>query len=389
MFTCNNYGKIMKKKVLFITPGLYQGGLEHSLIMMLRLLDQSKYDLYLYTYRKDLSLLPLVPQYVKVYNDLLNQHYYRKPKAILYQLLHKITHQEKYQEKLKQYIHYQKVTQPQKHYSDTCFDAVIANSIGKTSEMAAYVNAKKRYAFFHSSVDLHHDTNAKLFPKYDGIIAVSQGVKDMLCNSYDGIENKVYVLENYVDASEIIEKADEPLNTSIPDKKLILSTCGRFSEEKGFDLAVESAKELKDKGIDFVWLFVGDGVLREKLEESLDKYGLQDNILITGYVENPFPYIKCCDIYVQPSYHESYGRTIKEAIILGKPIVSTDTVGGNTLLENGMYGEIVPISAEEITNGIMSAIKKNQQGIYRKYDINDNQKEKETYINGLESIIDS
>lgn len=379
-----------KKKVLFITPSLCQGGLEHSLIMMLRLLDKSKYDLYLYTYGEDLTLLPLVPDSVNVYNDLLNKHYHRKPKAIAYHALQRITNKEEYRSKLKQYVHFQKITQPQKLYKNITFDVVIANSIGKTSEMATYVKAKKRYVFFRSSVDLHHETNTEIFPKYDGVIAVSQGVKDMLCKSYEDIDDKVYVLENYIDASEITEKANEPIDSPAvkANERLILSTCGRFSEEKGFDLAVESAAILKEKGIDFVWYFIGDGGQREKVEKLIAKHSLADQIVITGYVNNPFPYIKCCDVYVQPSYHESYGRTIKEAIILGKPVVSTDTVGGHTLLKDGSFGEIVPISPEAVANGILTVLEKETNGIYRRYDIADNQKEKETYIKGLESIID-
>ena len=66
----------MKKKILFITPSLCQGGLEHSLITMLKLLDKNKYEMYLYTYREDLALLPLVPEYVHFKNDLLNHPWY-------------------------------------------------------------------------------------------------------------------------------------------------------------------------------------------------------------------------------------------------------------------------------------------------------------------------
>ena len=73
---------MVKKKVLFITPSLCQGGLEHSLITMLTLLDENKYDMYLYTYGDDLSLLPLVPQYVHLKNDLNNKHYNRNPEAM-------------------------------------------------------------------------------------------------------------------------------------------------------------------------------------------------------------------------------------------------------------------------------------------------------------------
>ena len=388
----------MKKKILFITPSLCQGGLEHSLITMLKLLDKNKYEMYLYTYREDLSLLPLVPEYVHFKNDLLNKHYQRNPKTMcLWGVeagLKKLGVKDKaelYASNRKKYIHKQKVNQIKKAYKNTYFDVVVGNSIGMTSEMTAVVNAKKRFVFFRSSVDLHHEENSKLFPKYDGIIAVSQGVKDMLCSSYENIDNKVYVLENYVDAEQIITKANKtlPNETDLPANKLILCTCGRFSEEKGFDLAVESANILKKKGIDFIWYFIGDGVLRNSLEKQISEYSLDENIIITGYVDNPFPYIKMCDIYIQPSYHESYGRTIKEAIILGKPIVSTDTVGAHTLLNNTEFGEIVDINANAIAQVIITAVEKQKQGKYDKYDIKENELEKSEYISKLEKLLDS
>lgn len=388
----------MKKKILFITPSLCQGGLEHSLITMLKLLDKNKYEMYLYTYREDLSLLPLVPEYVHFKNDLLNKHYQRNPKTMcLWGVeagLKKLGVKDKaelYASNRKKYIHKQKVNQIKKAYKNTYFDVVVGNSIGMTSEMTAVVNAKKRFVFFRSSVDLHHEENIELFPKYDGIIAVSQGVKDMLCSSYGNIEDKIYVLENYVDAEQIITKANQPISNGLvqPDNKLILCTCGRFSEEKGFDLAVKSASILKKKDIGFVWYFIGDGVLRKSLEKQISEYSLDENIIITGYVDNPFPYIKMCDIYIQPSYHESYGRTIKEAIILGKPIVSTDTVGAHTLLDSTVFGEIVDINADALSQGIMTAVEKQRQGKYHKFNITENVSEKTEFISKLEKLLDT
>lgn len=388
----------MKKRILFITPSLCQGGLEHSLIMMLKLLNRKKYELYLYTYLSDLSLASDVPENVIVKNDLLNRHYYRKPKAAIYRFASAFFRMinfkqisDNYDKKLKETIHQYKILQPHDYYKSIQFDVVVSNAIGMATEMAVCINAKKRFVFFRSSVDLHHEENIELFPKYDGIIAVSQGVKDMLCSSYANIEDKVYVLENYVDAEQIITKANEtlPNETDLPANKLILCTCGRFSEEKGFDLAVESANILKKKGIDYIWYFIGDGVLRNSLEKQISEYSLDENIVITGYVDNPFSYIKMCDIYIQPSYHESYGRTIKEAIILGKPIVSTDTVGAHTLLNNTEFGEIVDINANAIAQVIITAVEKQKQGKYDKYDIKENELEKSEYISKLEKLLDT
>lgn len=384
-----------KRKVLFITPSLCQGGIEHSLITMLKLLDKTKYDLTLFTYLDDMSLLPLVPNEVRVVTDENKPHYYRKPKAIFYNVLKLASKKlkmkkfsDKIAEKLRVYIHQQKVKHPAKDiFKNEQFDVVVSYAVGICTEMALCFKNCKHYLFYHSSMDMHHDMHEKLFPQYDGIIGVSDGVKNMLCTNYPQVKNKVDVIRNYVDAQKIIEKSIDHIDVEA-ENKLILCTCGRLSEEKGFDLAVESAYLLKEKGVNFVWFFVSDGTERQTIEKLIDKYALNDNIVITGYLENPYPYYRVCDIYIQPSYHESFGLTIKEAVILGKAIISTDTFGGHTVLEDGKYGEIVPISAQGLADGIILALEKEKQGMYKKYDINDNIIEREIYIKKLESVLD-
>ena len=388
-----------KGKILFIIPTLCQGGLEHSLITALKLLDKSKYQVTLLIMQQVLDLLPLVPQEVEVLIDKESPHYYRKPRAVWLKGVSEISGRigkqsikEMYSEQLKRYIHLQRTIHPAKDIiGKRDFDVVVSYAVGMCTETALHVKAKKRVVFFHSSIDLNHEKNVELFPKLDGIIAVSQGVKDMLCCSYDNIQDKVYVLENYVDAELVIAKANQPLLNGFvsPENKLVLCTCGRFSKEKGFDLAVESAHILKKSGVDFIWYFIGDGALREALETQIAEYSLQDNIVITGYVDNPFSYIKMCEIYVQPSYHESFGLTIKEAMVLGKPIVSTDTVGAHTLLDNSEYGEIVDVNAEALAQGIIDAVEKKTRNKYVKFDISVNESEKIEYIRKLEKLIDN
>ena len=382
-----------KKKVLFIIPSLCQGGIEHSLITTLKVLDKTKYDITLFTYFNDLALLPLVPKEVKTIHNNTQPHCHRNPKAIFYDVIKLVTQKlkwngvnEKVSEKLKHHIHQQKAKYASKGiFKHQKFDIVISYAVGMCTEMALYFKAKRYYVFFHSSVDSHHEILDKIFPSYNKIIAVSDGVKEMLTKSYTHISDKIVVLENYVEADRIIDKSNQNIN--IKNNKLVLCTCGRLSPEKGFDLAVESASILKQKGMDFIWYFVGDGNERNKIESLINENELSDFIRITGYVENPYPYIKDCDIYIQPSHHESFGLTIKEAVILGKTVVSTDTVGGNIVLENGKYGEIVKISANGIAQGILTAQSKVQQGLYEKYDIRLNTEEKNKFINQLEDIL--
>ncbi len=96
--------------------------------------------------------------------------------------------------------------------------------------------------------------------------------------------------------------------------------------------------------------------MRQKLEKMISEYGLTTNIRITGFLENPYPYTLGCDIYVQPSYEEAQPLAVMEAQILGKPIVSTNTVGGKTILEDGKKGVLTDFTAESLADGILSLI---------------------------------
>jgi glycosyltransferase involved in cell wall biosynthesis len=142
-----------------------------------------------------------------------------------------------------------------------------------------------------------------------------------------------------------------------PEGKKVLCTCGRLSKEKGFDLAVKTAHVLKENGVSFHWYFVGDGPERGNVEYLIGEYKLDNYITITGMLDNPYPYIAGCDIYVQTSYEESYGLTIKEALILRRAVVSTNTIGGELLIDTEEKGVLVECNAEQIAKTIEQLLK--------------------------------
>ena len=388
------------KKVLFITPSLCQGGLEHYLITVLKSINAEEYKTTVFLTDDDLTLLPLIPDGVKVIVAKKGKHYHRSIKSACYKVLIKLYKafknaraEERYTEKSREYIHNKKV----KRYFQEIRkigkpDEVIANSVGVCEEIAVRFNSSKRYVVFHSSLDVHHELNEKLFPLFDGIVAVSEGVKDMLKKEYPKVSDKIILIENYVDADKVIKEANKATkDIELKDRNcdFCLLSCGRLSKEKGFDLAVDSAKILKENGVSFSWLFLGDGNDRRELEKKISEYGLGKQICITGYKDNPYPYIKGCDIYVQPSYEESYGRTIQEAKILGKPIVSTDTVGGRLILENGKSGVLTPITADGLADGILKLVKDEdlRKSFEKSFNIETNLKEKEKYKRKWEELL--
>lgn len=358
-----------KRSVLFINDSLWSGsGVFRSLQQVLRLLDYDKYDVTLFVYpdgEVEREMLGQLPPALHVVIGEDPTHYYRRPTvALLHSLsrvcaaLHIRKAAEGLQKRARRLIRKKKNQYPAKRYfRGRTFDVIVANTVPLCAETARYIRGKKKYVLFHSSQPTFFPAEtAAAFRCTDGVIAVSEGVREMLEQAYPQYADRIRTITNYVDAAAILEKAkrgETPARSNAP----VLCSCGRLSREKGFDLAVDAAALLKQDGYAFIWYFVGDGPERALIERKSKENGLEENVRITGMLKNPFPYIAICDIYVQPSYEEAQPLAVMEAQILGRAIVSTETVGGKTILENGKKGVLTPITAQGLAAGIETLLR--------------------------------
>ena len=345
----------MKRKVLFVVHQLNLGGVQKTLISALNALDYSKNEVTLYVRKNRTDLLPQVNRNVS--KIIINQDttkYYRKPYAIWLQLLLKIKYSQKTKQKLDDYIVSSQMKYEKERYfsDDVEYDLAVSYIQSYTAKFVdENVKVKRKVMFYHGSTDEFHDVNEKAMQNFERIYCVSKGAQKAVQGFYPQYAEKIDCLENYVDAESVRQKANEFV-PNYPMDKLILCSCGRITSVKGYDLAVGAAEILKKSGLDFKWYFVGDGVDRPKIESLISEKKLDDYIEITGLQDNPYPYIKNCDIYVQPSYEEAHPLSIIEAQILGKPIVSTATVGGQSIINDGENGVIAEINAESIAQKI-------------------------------------
>ena len=387
-----------KKKVLFVDFSISQGGSTHSLLSTLNALDYNRFDVTLYIMNsidKDLSVE--IPDQVRVIQDTVVEHYYRNVRSAAYNVLlcfFKYIGLKKksasVNERFNQYIHNLKITHPYRcYFSNTVFEVVISNMQGACEEIAANIKAKKHISMYHSSRDTYHEMHEKLYPQFDTIVTVSPGAQKVMCESYPSQADKIIVIPNYINAEQVLKKCKNG-DLVIRDNKheVTICTCGRITKEKGFDLAVKAAAILQKDKIDFHWFFVGDGQERCDIEHLIFEYGLTDNITITGFQNNPYRYIAACNVYVQPSYEESYGRTIKEAQILSCPIVSTDTAGARYILEDGDRGILTSVSPQGLAEGIKAVIELKHE-IDSEYTLLENEKEKISFAKAWNNLLES
>lgn len=370
-----------KKKVLFVVHQLNYGGVQKSLISALNAIDYEENDVTLYIRKNRINLIDDVNRNVSriIINDD-KTHYYRKPYVIwlmiwefICGILNLETKKTKIHQMLVDYINEAQMQYEKKHhfYQEEVYDVAVSYIQGYTAKFVAdYISAKKKVMLFHSSADEKHDLHKQVMSKYQAIVGVNENVRDVLKKAYPNEIKKIRAITNYVDPLPVREKALEPLIKRTADR-IFLCTCGRLAKEKGFDLAVEAAKLLKDNGISFHWWFIGDGVERSALEDKIALANLGENIEITGMQHNPYTYMKACNIYVQPSYEESYGLTIAEAKILCKPIVSTETIGGKLQLKHRENGILTGFTGDEIADGILTYIQGDSLKQHVEHNLND------------------
>ena len=222
------------------------------------------------------------------------------------------------------------------------FDCVIAYHGTNLNQITkAYYNipGKVKIAWIHSDhpfEGVHKKDVEKIYKRFDKIYCVSDTVKNRFIGDFKTLESITEVYKNALDCEMIIDKG-KCLVSPFDRGCINIVTVGRISKEKGQEIIPIAASLLLKKGYYFKWFLVGDGDDMQRLKMLCKEYSVNDCIVFTGSLKNPYPYIAQCDIYVQPSYTEGYCLTVCEAAILERPIVLTKIAAdGIGLFENGV-----------------------------------------------------
>lgn len=222
------------------------------------------------------------------------------------------------------------------------------------------INAKRKVLWLHGKKKFAKK-NMKffddLYSKADVIVAVSKDTEDRFKKLMPQCKEKTTTVHNFYDFDMIDSKAQKEQNdfAKMGDEIIIVST-GRLSKEKGFDRVPEVTEKLVNDGHNVQWYVAGNGEKLDSINAEIKERQLCDHVHMLGYRDNPYPHVKQCDIYVQPSYTEGFCTSTMEAKILRKPVVTTDVPGMNEQFENGVNGLIVESSVDGLYSGIKSLI---------------------------------
>lgn len=230
---------------------------------------------------------------------------------------------------------------------------------GSTKVMAASMNKHAiKIAWVHCDLQKKGIIDKKIgryYSKFDKVVCVSQDVKKTFHRLY-GQYVPSTVLYNVVDEEEVITKAKENIEWNRNKSKIQLLAIGRLTKQKNFTYLIESCAKLAEAGYSFQLTVLGEGEERLNLQKQINELGLQQIIELKGFVANPYPYIYRADIIVCSSIYEGISTVIQEALILGKPIVTTPCAGMKELLGESEYGLIVQDDKQGLYNGIKTLL---------------------------------
>ena len=358
------------KKILIVHSTMEIGGAETSLIGLLQTIDYSRFSVDLLLLEKRGELLSLIPEEVNVfeipeYKSLVSPikqavksgHFLVAASRLAGRSKGKRYQSSTYMTKLiaqKKAVRF--LPEIEGEY-DLALSFIDPHYI-----VAQKAHARIKLGWLHtdfSRVDIDLDLDEKMWASLDFVVNVSENCKQAFDEKHPKLRNKSIVMENILSKPFVEKRADEFTADEMKktDGETVLLSVGRFSQAKNFDNVPEICRLIRQQGLNVKWYLVGYGGDEQLIRDKIAEAGMNDYVILLGKKENPYPYIRACDVYVQPSRYEGKAVTVREAQILGKPVVITAFETSASQLTDGFDGVIVPMDNEGCANGIAAVLR--------------------------------
>lgn len=357
-------------------PSMFIGGAERSLLGLFEVIDYEKYDVSLFLYRHEGEFLSYIPEQVHLLPPMKEYGTFDVPiRSLLFsrrwmfglaRLISKLAlklHCLISREKKGVWMSMQYTARyllpllpeiPGEYDLGVMF-------LGVADPLIHKVKAKKKVTWCHTDYDTLYPNKGmdrKTYEAVDHVVFVSDACREKMTRFYPALTDKTRVIENILGEKLLLQQAEVPVK-DMPrlDDGYRLLSIGRFSEAKNFDNVPNICKSLLDAGLHVKWYLIGYGGDEELIRQKILEAGMEEHVILLGKKENPYPYIKACDLYVQPSRYEGKCVTVREAQTLGKPVVITRYATSASQLEEGVDGVIVPMDNEGCAAGIADLLR--------------------------------
>lgn len=192
------------------------------------------------------------------------------------------------------------------------------------------------------------------YEKMDAIFCVANTARNSFVQRYPQLTDKTHVMYNFFDTAAIHRMAKEAFSFNC-DKTVLLSV-GRMTPQKKYLRFLEVLARLKEDGFEFEWHVLGTGIQLEEIERKISERDLESYVILEGVTDNPYKYMKNCDLFVLPSGWEGFPTVTIEAKVLECPVLATDVSGIREQMVHGKTGWIVENSEEAIYSGLKKLI---------------------------------
>lgn len=366
------------KRILIFSHAMELGGAEKALLGLLEAFDTSRYkvDLFLMRHTGELlsyipdsiTLLPEIPQYASLAVPI-SETLKKGQLFVAYGRYRGKKKAKKRVEKLGlpndndvslQYSHMYTLPYMPK-ISDRTYDLAIS-FLTPHYFVAERVRAKKKIAWIHtdySTVAIDSEEQYKMWSRYNQIVSISEAVTHSFIRLFPTLAQRVVEIGNMMPMSYLNRMTNAfSADSEMPiDGSIRLLSIGRFCTAKNFDNVPDLCKRIRESGMNVKWYLIGYGTDGTLIRKKIIEAGLQEYVVILGKKTNPYPYIRTCDLYVQPSRYEGKCISVIEAQILHKPVVITNYPTSASQLEDGVDGVIVPMDNEGCAAAIVSILR--------------------------------
>ena len=364
----------MNKPRIFIAMHYMEiGGAETALVGLLNALDPARVDvdLFLYDHRGEMmqfipewvNLLPQIPKYSVLERpivELVKRGFWGIAAARMSaKLIGKLTNVPSFSMDVFTSLFTNKLLPticPQKKY-DLAISFLTPHTYVKNK-----VVAKKKIAWIHTDYTIYpiaKNVERPIWRSYTYIASISNDVTRTFLQVFPTLAPKIMEIENILSPAFVRKRAElEDTDKEFRQTDNIsLLSIGRYSEQKNYDNVPDICKRLINKTkLNIKWYIIGYGgdeaLIRQKIKEA----GMEEHVILLGKRSNPYPYIKACDIYVQPSRYEGKSVTVREAQMLCKPVVVTNYPTAPSQIRSGIDGVIVPMDNEGCAHGLAEVI---------------------------------
>lgn len=337
------------RKIIFGITGLTLGGAERVLVDIANELAE-KFDITIFTlygkgeFEKELSSkVKLFNMIDKSYNELTSKEKLKVSLGLVFK---------------KKTIY--------KKYINNEYDTEIAFLEGPITRLFSFkdkknINKPKKIAWVHNDIGqvfgksfkakIKKKIDRKSYSQYDNIVFVSNDNMEQFEETYNLDKNKM-VIPNFISSKRVIEKSKANFGNIYSKEEVNFLTVARLTEQKAIDRLIKVHSELMYDGHNHKFFVIGDGPERDNLKGLIEQLNIKESFILLGKKENPYPYIKNCDVFALLSLYEGLPMTILEARILEKPILITDTAA-----REAVEGYAKSYITENSENGIYVGIK--------------------------------